>query len=69
MPSWSPEELQTLKEYAAAGASRARLAARLRRTEAAVKTEARKHGIELKSSKQVRKANGLSGHWSDNRDF
>lgn len=69
MSAWSPAELQTLKEYAAAGASYARIAARLKRSYAAVKREACKQGIVLKSAQQVRKENGLSGHWSNNRNF
>lgn len=69
MAVWSPEEIQILKAYAAKGASKTRIAARLQRTTAAVRALAKKHGVALKSKQQVREANGICQHWSNNRSF
>lgn len=69
MAVWSPEQIQILKDYAAAGASRMRIAARLNRTAGAVTREAKKHGIELKKAKQVRAEFGLSRRWANNREY
>jgi hypothetical protein len=69
VPSWTPEEIETLRALAEAGASQTRMAARLKRSLAAIRITARKLGIELKSAKEIRKNNGLSSRWTENRDF
>lgn len=67
MTVWSAQEIETLKELAARGASRTRIAARLKRSTVAVRSMARTLGIEIKSPQQVRKQNGLAPHWAGNR--
>lgn len=49
--SWSTEELQMLKEMAAAGASIDELARKLNRTPSAVRNKAGLHGISLSRSR------------------
>jgi hypothetical protein len=68
MTAWSPQDIETLKELAGSGASRARISVRLKRTLAAVKAMAAQLGIEIKSEKDVRKNNGLSPQWAKNRE-
>jgi hypothetical protein len=67
MTAWTSDQIETFKELAVSGASRARIAARLGRTQSAIKLEAKKLGVKIKSPKEVRKANGLSPYWGDNR--
>jgi DNA-binding NarL/FixJ family response regulator len=69
VPSWTPEEVETLRALAEAGASQTRIAARLNRSLSAIRITARKLGIALKSTKEIRKNNGLSARWTENRDF
>lgn len=69
MTVWSPQEIQVLREYSLSGASATRIAARLKRTTGAVRAVAQKLGIDLKTKKQVRAANGINQYWSSNRSF
>jgi hypothetical protein len=69
VPSWTPEEVQTLRKLAEAGASQTRIAARLNRSLSAIRITARRLGVALKSTKEIREDSGLSSRWMDNRDF
>jgi hypothetical protein len=66
---WSPDAIEKLKALAEAGVSCARIASKLKRTMAAVRTVARENGIRLKTPRQVRESYGLSTKWSSNRSF
>lgn len=67
MVAWTPDELERLKQLAEGGTSRLRIAAKLGRTITAILTIARQNGIPIKSSKEIRKANGLAPNWAANR--
>ena len=69
MPVWTSAQIEMLRTLAKDGASAARIAARLNRSIVSVKGRARKLGIEIKSTNEVRKANGLSSSWVANRDY
>jgi hypothetical protein len=67
MAAWTPEDIQTLKNLADAGASPLRIAARLKRRMSAIRTMAHEHGINLKTRGEVRESYGLSAKWRSNR--
>jgi hypothetical protein len=67
MNTWTPEDIQTLRTLAEAGASPLRIAARLKRRISAIRTIAHEHGIKLKTKGQVRESYGLSAKWNNNR--
>jgi hypothetical protein len=68
MVTWTPEDLQELKNLAEAGMSPLRIAARLKRRVSAIRRVAHERGIKLKSSGEVRESYGLSAKWHSNRN-
>jgi hypothetical protein len=68
MVTWTPEDLQELKNLAEAGMSPLRIAARLKRRLSAIQRVAHDHGIKLKSRGEVRKSYGLSAKWNGDRN-
>jgi hypothetical protein len=67
MAVWTPEDIQTLKSLADAGASPLRIAAKLKRRMSAIRTMAQEQGIKLKTRGEVRESYGLSPKWRSNR--
>jgi len=68
MVTWTPADLQELKNLAEAGMSPLRIAARLKRRVSAIRRVAHEHGIKLKSKGEVRESFGLSAKWNSNRN-
>lgn len=68
MPAWTADEIEKLKKLAEDGASRPRIAAKMGRTMTAVVAIAKQNGIQIKSPRQIRLANGLSPRWAANRE-
>jgi hypothetical protein len=64
---WRAEDIEQLRQLAATGASRVRAAARLRRTQVAIKVKERELGITFKDKKKTRQAFGLDPNWGNNR--
>lgn len=64
---WTEEKLNELKALAAEGASANRAAARLGRSSKVVRLRAKELGIQLKGEGEVRRSNGLSTNWVENR--
>jgi hypothetical protein len=67
MTAWTPQDIETLKKLAEAGASPLRIAARLKRRMSAIRTVAYDHGIKLKTKGEVRESYGLSSRWQSRR--
>lgn len=67
MTAWRDAEVEQLKKLAAEGASRVRAAARLNRSQSAIKVKAKELGITFKDRKAIRQAFGLDPHWTNNR--
>jgi hypothetical protein len=65
MVAITPQEIETLKSMAEAGASCQRIAVRLKRPAATIRSTANKHGIKLKTKTELRKSFGLSPFWSN----
>lgn len=52
--SWTPKQIERLKELANAGASPARIAAATKRSIMSVKMRARQVGVEIRTVRQIR---------------
>jgi hypothetical protein len=67
MTEWTTDQLTSVAEMAAQGASAQRIAAKTGRSIASVKLRARLLGFKLKSKGELRNSYGVDPHWNNSR--